>query len=194
MKSRKHPIIFTLTKKIRHLALFAILSLVLYACNEETKTDNFSETRTANSYIFDEEVKLIRSQILESSQLNMLIKDQGVPFEISLLNYPGNAKNYMNSLEMATNIGVYVSDLNYLFAYEQDQTRRAYLDAIYYLAEQLDVDNAFDRKNFDFLDTDEYLTQSEKIDQSTTGGTYRLRFMDGRYVHQFFSCREILAQ
>jgi len=159
MKSRKNPII----RSIKVLVSVLFLSILSNGCADADKADNFANASTLNSYIFNEEIKLIRSQILESSHLNMLIKEQGVPFDITLLNFPGNAKNYMNSQEMATNIGVFVSDLNYLFAYEKDESRKTYLDAIYYLAEQLDVDNAFDKNKFDVLLSDVFLDREEKI-------------------------------
>lgn len=138
--------------------------IILQGCTSDIDTKKSLQTVSDNSYVFSEEVSLIRSQIVESSVLNKLIRDQEVPFNNMLLNSPLNSKHYINSLEMATNIGVYIADLNYLFAYEQDQARITYLDAIFYLAEKLDVENAFDHRKFDVLLSDGLLSHNEKID------------------------------
>ncbi|MFT4661926.1 MAG: hypothetical protein ACI8XB_002207 [Patiriisocius sp.] len=156
---------FLRTNNSFYVLAIIFLSLIIFqGCASEMDTKKSMQTASDNSYVFNEEVSLIRSQIVESSILNKLIRDQDVPFNNMLLNSPLNSKNYINSLEMATNIGVYIADLNYLFAYEQDQARDTYLDAIFYLAEKLDVENAFDRRKFDVLLSDGLLSQSEKID------------------------------
>ena len=71
-------------------------------------------------------------------EASMLIKNWGVP-KPELLNDPSNASKYLTKKKMATNLGIYITDMTLAGLYGQAQTVLQYKDAIQELIKGLDI-------------------------------------------------------
>jgi len=85
-------------------------------------------------------------------EMSLLIKNQGIDFQPTLLNDPANASKYLTYRKMALNFGVYVTDLAYAGLFEQAQTVLRYKGAIQQLAEGLGIQSAIDPKTLQTLE------------------------------------------
>lgn len=103
----------------------------------------------------------IRVSIEDAAVLNKMLKDNGYSYNASVLNSPGKASGYSNSKMQAMNLGVYGSDLNYAFAYEQSQDVMNGFKSILELAKKLGVESAFNQEMIEKL-TNAADTSSDK--------------------------------
>jgi len=85
-------------------------------------------------------------------EMSLLIKNQGIDYQPTLLNDPANASKYLTGRKMALNFGVYVTDLAYAGLFEQAQTVLRYKSAIQQLAENLGLQSAVDLKTLQLME------------------------------------------
>ena len=85
-------------------------------------------------------------------EMSMLVKNQGIDYQPSMLNDPARASKYLTNRTMALNFGVYVTDLAYAGLFEQAQTVLRYKGAIQQLTEGLGLSSAIDRKTIQMLE------------------------------------------
>lgn len=93
----------------------------------------------------------IRVSIEDANVLNKLLKEGGFSYTSSVLNSASKASGYSNTKQQALNLGVYGSDLNYAFAYEQQQEVMSGLKSILELAQKLGVQSAFNQEMMEKL-------------------------------------------
>ncbi len=86
----------------------------------------------------------IISNISSPIEMAALIKDNGAPFKLKILNDPDNVKNYNTSFKQAVNLGIYGADLGYLNMYNQTTSILSYISAIKELANNIQVGQFFD--------------------------------------------------
>ncbi len=134
------------------LILFLIIILFIHSCkpnkedNGNKRIDSIMENIDFNNPAivkFNNKVFCIPSPI----QISQLIKDIEIEYNKEQLNLAGNYFNYNTSYKQALNIGVYGADLAYVNLYEQYGEAKNYFLAIKKLADELGINNTFN-KNF----------------------------------------------
>lgn len=81
-------------------------------------------------------------------QVAHLLKNNGVPFNESIISKTEHAKQYTTTFKQALNLGVFGTDLSYLNIYDRTPQSVAYLGVIKKLAEELGLIAVFDEKFF----------------------------------------------
>jgi hypothetical protein len=77
-----------------------------------------------------------------------LVKQNGIPFNETIINKPENAKRYTTTFKKALNLGVYGTNLSYLNIYERTPQSITYLGVLKRLSEDLNLTPAFDASFF----------------------------------------------
>lgn len=103
----------------------------------------------------------IRVSIEDANVLNKMLKDNGYSFNSSVLNSPTKASGYSGTKMQSLNLGAYGSDLNYAFAYGQQQEVMSGFKSILELAQKLGVQSAFNQEMIEKI-TDASDTASDK--------------------------------
>jgi len=125
-------------------------------------------------------------------EIAFLVKRLNVLYNKDLLNPYNKTHNYISAAEKALSLGVYGADLGYLTLYDQTSDAIQYFSTIKLLMQELNIENAIDRKIVDRIErnlgnkdslinivtssyrkADEYLKNSERNDIAAlilTGG------------------------
>lgn len=113
-----------------------------------------------------EQVKTIEGEIESnvyplpsSAEVIKMLSDLEVGYIFGISNPVGNTRKYFTSAKKAINMGVYGADLSYATLYNIQQEIINYLDAIRYLAAELNMSQIYDetlydniRQNYDYKD------------------------------------------
>lgn len=135
-------------KKLFFSGLITSIIFLMISCGGEEVVQKTYDYQKADSLPADYTTSLgnIRVSIEDAAVLNKMLKDDGYSYNASLMNSPGKASGYSNSKMQAMNLGVYGSDLNYAFAFEQSQDIMSGTKAILELAKKLGVESAFNQE------------------------------------------------
>lgn len=83
------------------------------------------------------------NSLADPSQTADLIRSTSVPFDAALLSDPHNLPSYANDpVNAATNLGIYLADMNYCIAYGQPGATRALFAAAHELSKAIGVEQA----------------------------------------------------
>ncbi|NND76809.1 MAG: hypothetical protein HKN39_01325 [Flavobacteriales bacterium] len=133
---------------MRHFFIFSIF--FLFACSEQDQSSEISVPTSELEEDLRIEFQRYRDEILDTRELTIMLREGGYVYDPTLLHSVEMVDEYINSKEQALNIGVYAADLNYMTIFEQNKDNMVYADAIFRLAEELSISEAFDK---------EYLTE-----------------------------------
>lgn len=141
-------------KRFVFTGIFGISLLFLISCGgDEAVVQKTYDYQKADSLPSEYTSSLgnIRVSIEDGAVLNKMLKDSGYAYNGSVLNSPGKASGYSSSKMQALNLGVYGSDLNYAFAYEQSQDVMNGFKSIIELSKKLGVESAFNQEMIEKL-------------------------------------------
>ncbi len=148
---------------IRHLKdyewkffnLFLALVL-LYSCggnqNEDQLENKINQNidSTASTLIkFDNTVFSMPSPY----EIAFLVKRANLTYNKEMLNPYNKSHSYVTNFDKALNLGVYGSDLGYLTLYEQNSDAIQYFSVIKILSQELNIENAFDKKTVNRIES-----------------------------------------
>lgn len=125
--------------------LVCLIAIVLFSCQNQDYTSDLNELSTEEGKKFKRELSTLRNDILNTAELNILLRENDYPYNEELVNDPNNSDGYFNSKEQALNIGVYATDLNYMSVFDQYNQTLDYVIALFDLAEALSITEAFDK-------------------------------------------------
>lgn len=125
------------------------IAIVFFSCSGETKDDQI-ENKISNSidsnastlFKFDNTLFSMPSPY----EIAFLVKKSNLEYNKGLLNPYNKSYNYITNFDKALNLGIYGSDLGYLTLYEQSSDAIQYFSVIKILSQELNIENAFDKK------------------------------------------------
>lgn len=79
-------------------------------------------------------------------EIAFLIKRANLGYNKAMLNPYNKSHNYVTNYDKALSMGIYGSDLGYLTLYEQNSDAIQYFSVIKILSQELNIENAFDKK------------------------------------------------
>lgn len=145
------------SKKVFFFAGF--LGLLLAGCNSEKNKSGESEiSDDFNTELDDDLVEKINTakrifySLPSPLETAMLIKNANASYDERLLNPVGNAENYNTNLEMALNLGIYLTDLSYASLFDQTQATLNYINAAKKMADGLEILDAIDDQTIQRLE------------------------------------------
>ncbi len=140
---------------IRHLrfifwAFFSFLAvLFLWSCGGEKSEEQLEEKimqgidSNASTLIkFDNTLFSMPSPY----EIAYFVKRANLTYNKEIINPFNKSNNYVTNFDKALNLGVYGSDLGYLTLYEQNSDAIQYFSVIKILSQELNIENAFDKK------------------------------------------------
>lgn len=150
-------------KKLIFFGFFGLSVSLMVSCGGEEVVKKTYDYEKADSLPpqYTSALGNIRVSIEDAAVLNKMLKDNGYAYNSSILNSSGKASGYSSSKMQALNLGVYGSDLNYAFSYEQAQDLMSSFKAVLELAKKLGVESAFNQEMIQKL-TDAADTSSDK--------------------------------
>jgi hypothetical protein len=131
-------------KKVTNI--FFIVIVVLGACKQVNKQTSENIPDVDSTYLEQlnkEALTEIYHRFPSPDEMISVINEQKPPYISGILNSDKNAKKYLDSRSQALNFGVYVADLAYLTYYQKHKESVGYLDAIYFLSDELQIASAF---------------------------------------------------
>ncbi len=145
--------------KTRIASLLGVLVciIILFSCrgngsNEDQldkKINASIDSNTSTLVKFDNTVFSMPSPY----EIAFLIKRAHLEFNKSILNPYNKSHNYVTKFDKALNMGIYGSDLGYLTLYEQNSDAIQYFSVIKILSQELNIENAFDKKTVDRIES-----------------------------------------
>jgi hypothetical protein len=146
-----------MNKKISKLLIVASF-ILFYSCRQDEKSDDVL-VEDENTIHAVEETKLNAQNVFNSLPdrklvLN-LIQENQLAYNPDLLNDPGAVNKYTIEFFKAVNLGIYGTDLNIASSFEQMQESMMFLKCVNMLSGSLGVNNIFDQKLFDRIQTQE---------------------------------------
>lgn len=115
----------------------------------ENKIEQSIDSNTSTIIKFDNTVFSMPSPY----EIAFMIKKANLEYNKSMLNPYNKSSNYSTNFEKALNLGVYGSDLGYLVLYEQNSEAIQYFSVIKILAQELNIENAFDKKTVNRIES-----------------------------------------
>jgi len=134
--------------KLRSIYLLLILSFLFVSCDNE-KEDNNEEEQIDSSIRENPTLVKVNNRLFSVPspfQVAILVKDNKIPFNKSLLNPERNQINYTTSFKQALNLGIYGADLSYLNIYEQLPDVASYFAVVKVLSNELGITSTVDEK------------------------------------------------
>ncbi|MCX7953817.1 MAG: hypothetical protein N3A01_01355 [Bacteroidales bacterium] len=138
-----------------HKIMFLFFTfLLLYSCKQSSQSelDNYvaesSDTVQSSVVMFGNTVFSLPSPY----EIAYLVKKLNVPYNKEYLNPHNKSHNYVTSIEKALNLGIYGCDLGYLTLYDQSSDAIHYFSVIKLLSQELNIENAFDKKTVDRIE------------------------------------------
>ncbi len=135
------------------------LGLMLAGCNSDRNKSNDSEINDDFNTELDDDLvgkintaKRIFYSLPSPLETAMLIKNANATYDERLLNPVGNADNYNTNLEMALNLGIYLTDLSYASLFDQTQATLNYINAAKKMADGLEILDAIDDQTIQRLE------------------------------------------
>lgn len=141
---------------LRNLITLGIL-VALYSCAKKTEE---ATTDTPATPAFEYERKAFFNSLLAPSEASAKLQSTGANFDGTLLNDPNNYVNYANNdVKAASNLGIYLADLNYCIAFNQPDQTKALFPAVHALSKSVGIEQGI----LDFL-MNRYQKNLEKND------------------------------
>lgn len=150
---------------MRILVLFLIV--IICACQNQDYTAELNTLSSEDSKKFKRELSTLRNDILNTAELNILLRENKYEYNEDLVNDPNNADGYFNSKEQALNIGVYATDLNYMSVFDQSNQTLDYVISLFDLADELSITEAFDKSTLMDVLNDSQTDYKLKSDELT---------------------------
>lgn len=148
---------YKMIKKIFRL-LIVVSFLLTYSCRQDEKTDDVL-VEDENTIRAVEETKInaqnLFSSLPDRKVVLTLIQDNQLVYNPDLLNDPGAVNKYTIEFFKAVNLGIYGTDLIVASSFEQLQESMTFLKCVNMLSVSLGVNNVFDQKLFDRVQTQE---------------------------------------
>lgn len=122
------------------------LMLMLSSCGSSSgdKERNSEDFRAAEQDL-KEQIEEVVYNIPSPSEIPALLQQTGAEFNAALLNDKSKVDQYITRSESAAiNLGIYVTDIGYLTAYDKTQEAIDYMNVCKTLADNLDILGAFD--------------------------------------------------
>ncbi|HOU99123.1 MAG TPA: hypothetical protein PLP65_09790 [Bacteroidales bacterium] len=140
----------------RNLRIFAlpilgimVITTVLFSCGGDTKDDQI-ENKISNSIDSNASTLVKFDNTLFSMpspyEIAFLVKRANLEYNKGMLNPYNKSHNYVTNFDKALNMGIYGSDLGYLTLYEQNSDAIQYFSVVKILSQELNIENAFDKK------------------------------------------------
>jgi len=132
----------------------AIASLFITSCGggehegSHMKTYNY-EKADSLSIDYLKELGSVKINIEQSAKLYITLKERGYTFDPSLLS--SSSTSFSTSRQQALGLGIFSGSLAYGAVFEQQQNTTEYMTAIFKLADQLGISEAFDKELMDKL-------------------------------------------
>jgi hypothetical protein len=157
-----------------------VLGLFIISCGGKQEKSSTLESRN-----FDAERETFFSGLHHSpDEITMILIPGLAGFDSTLLNDASSFSQYIgNDVKAASNLGIYLSDLNYCVLYKQSTSTKKYFDAVYELSRTIGIE----KTTLDFLakryadniarNDSVKLVMNQLFDKSTSGlrGTDRER-------------------
>lgn len=150
---------------MRILIFFALV--VLLACQDQDYTAELNKLSVEDDKKFKRELSTLRNDILNTAELNILLRENGYTYNGELVNDPSRSSAYFNSKEQALNIGVYATDLNYMSVFDQSNETLDYVISLFDLAEELSITEAFNKSTLMDVLNDSQTDYKLKSDELT---------------------------
>lgn len=137
------------------LGMFAI-SALLFSCGGDTKDDQVDDKiqksidSNASTLIkFDNTLFSMPSPY----EIAFLVKRADLEYNKDMLNPYNKSHSYVTNFDKALNMGIYGSDLGYLTLYEQNSDAIQYFSVVKILSQELNIENAFDKKTVNRIES-----------------------------------------
>jgi hypothetical protein len=144
-------------KKISKLLIVASF-FITYSCRQDEKPDDVL-VEDENTIQAVEETKLNAQNVFNSlpdrKLVLSLIQENQIAYNPDLLNDPGSVNKYTIEFFKAVNLGIYGTDLNIASSFEQMQESMMFLKCVNLLSGSIGVNNIFDQRLFDRIQTQE---------------------------------------
>ncbi len=132
------------------------LSALLFSCGGDTKDDQVDDKiqksidSNASTLIkFDNTLFSMPSPY----EIAFLVKRANLEYNKDMLNPYNKSHNYVTNFDKALNMGIYGSDLGYLTLYEQNSDAIQYFSVVKILSQELNIENAFDKKTVNRIES-----------------------------------------
>lgn len=135
-----------------------LLALSFVSCNNNEKSEDivFEDSETMQAV---QETKFNAQNVFNSlpdrKLVLGLIDENKISYNPDFLNDPNSVNKYTVEFYKATNLGIYGSDLNIASSFDQTQESMVFLKCVNVLAGSLGVNNIFDQKLFDRIQSQE---------------------------------------
>lgn len=135
---------------MKKIAKLAGILLLLGGCNiseDSSKEKNTAEAdslATRNPDISVNDLDNILESIPSPIEFSSLIQNSGAKYTAANLNNTSNIDRYNSQYNKALNLGIYGADLGYINLYEKTYSAIDYLNAVYQLANDLNIGDFFD--------------------------------------------------
>lgn len=124
---------------MKNMMLFTFL-LIFLACGRarENKTH-----REQQGDLFIVERDLFFNSLHRVDEVKTILTDAGRSFDSTLLHQPAMKINYMgNDVRAASNLGIYLADLNYCILFNRRETGKSFLNAVFELSEVIQIEKS----------------------------------------------------
>jgi hypothetical protein len=135
-------------KNIKVLLFLFVALLTFSNCNNDEE-DNNQENTVDTVDLKNPKIIKINNRLFSVPspyQVAVLVKNNNVPYDKSLLNPVQNQANYATNFKQALNLGVYGADLSYLNIYEQLPDAASYFAVVKVLSKELNILSTLDDK------------------------------------------------
>ncbi len=135
-------------KNIKVLLFLFVALLTFSNCNNDEEENNQENTVDTVDLKNPKIIKINNRLFSVPSpyQVAVLVKNNNVPYDKSLLNPVQNQASYATNFKQALNLGVYGADLSYLNIYEQLPDAASYFAVVKVLSKELNILSTLDDK------------------------------------------------
>ncbi|MCA1757063.1 MAG: hypothetical protein LC649_06360 [Bacteroidales bacterium] len=132
--------------------LFVLLPLIVFSLTVATSCKG-NRSGDTQKKVGSEEVETLTREIEEavyplptSAEVIRMLTELEVGYIIGISNLPQNVNNYISSMKMALNMGIYGADLSYATLYNMEQEALNYLNTIRVLANELNLSPLYNER------------------------------------------------
>ncbi len=138
-------------------ANFIILSaFIFFSCGENQQGEQLEEkimqtidSNTSTIIKFDNTLFSMPSPY----EIAYLVKKANITYNKDIINPYNKSSSYVTNFDKSLNLGVYGSNLGYLTLYEQNSDAIQYFSVIKILSQELNIENAFDKKTVNRIES-----------------------------------------
>jgi hypothetical protein len=132
-------------KRLKTVLLFGIITGFI-ACNPGSRKET-----SISDYVPEKEIEGISNQIFEdlpeTGEIEEKLRKAGMDYHADLPNDPAKVNQYEQRETgfLAANLGIYIADLGYLYAYDQRMEARRMMEVSHQMASYLGIEENFKR-------------------------------------------------